>query len=475
MKFRQSIAARAVRAKTGETLSPLIWLGAALWFWAAIVTSGPAQAALEIDITQGNVDPLPIAIPDLFGVRDAATSQYGDTGRIGADMSKVITANLERSGLFEPIDPRAYIQTPEAAQVRPRFPDWRLINAQALVTGKVELRQDGQLRVEFRLWDVFAEQHMVGYVHVATPANWRSIAHLISDAIYKRLTGEDGYFDTRMVYVAESGHRARRVKRLAIMDQDSANHRFLTTGANDLMLTPRFSPTAQMITYMSYFNDKPRVYLFNIDTGKHEVLGDFPGMTFAPRFSPDGNKVIMSLARRGNSDVYVMDLRTRVTERLTSHPAIDTSPSYSPDSKRITFESSRGGSQQIYVMSADGGTVHRISSGKGAFGTPVWSPRGDLIAFTRLSGGKFSIGVMRPDGSGKRILTESFLDEGPTWAPNGRVLMFTRQTRYDSQGKGGKIRLWSIDLTGGNEREVLTPMDASDPAWSPLIQKTRSY
>lgn len=448
---------------------------AAVFLWTVSGAINPAGAALEIDITQGNVEPLPIAIPGLFGERDAATSQYGDTGRIGADIAKVITSNLERSGLFVAVDPRAHIQASEAAQVRPRFVDWRLINAQALVTGKVELRPDGQLRVEFRLWDVLAERQMVGYVHVTTPDNWRSIAHLISDAIYKRLTGEDGYFDTRVVYVAESGPRARRVKRLAIMDQDGANHRFLTSGANDLMLTPRFSPTAQLITYMSYFNNKPRVYLFNIDTGKQEVLGDFPGMTFSPRFSPDGNQVVMSLARRGNSDIYAMDLRTRVTERLTSHPAIDTSPSYSPDGSHITFESSRGGSQQIYVMDADGGNVRRISSGKGAFGTPVWSPRGDLIAFTRLRTAKFSIGIMRPDGSGKRILTESFLDEGPTWAPNGRVLMFTRQTRYDSQGQGGKSRLWSIDLTGGNEREVLTPMDASDPAWSPLIQKTRTY
>jgi len=466
-----SSATRSLRRDSAKSLVIAVF---ALLFMAGLGLT-PAKAALEIDITQGNVEPLPIAIPNFFGVRDAATSQYGDTGRIGANIAKVISANLERSGLFEPIDQRAFIQTAEAAQVRPRFVDWRLINAQALVTGKSELRSDGQLRVEFRLWDVFAEQQMVGFVHVTTPDNWRSIAHLISDAIYKRLTGEDGYFDTRVVYVAESGPRARRVKRLAIMDQDGANHRLLTSGANDLMLTPRFSPTAQMITYMSFYNNRPRVYLFDIDTGKQEAMGDFPNMTFAPRFSPDGNRVIMSLARGGNSDIYVMDLRTRVTQRLTSHPAIDTSPSYSPDGKYITFESSRGGSQQIYVMDADGGSVHRISSGKGAFGTPVWSPRGDLIAFTRLRQGMFSIGVMRPDGGGKRILTESFMDEGPTWAPNGRVLMFTRQTRYDRRGQGGKTRLWSIDLTGGNEREVLTPMDASDPAWSPLIQETRTF
>ncbi len=429
----------------------------------------PAWAVLEIDITRGNVNPLPIAVPDFFGERDPATERFGDAALIGRDMTKVISADLGRSGLFRPVDPRAFIQSPAALQVRPRFADWRIINAQALVSGKLELQADGRLRVEFRLWDVFAEQQMTGLVYVTTTDNWRRIAHLIADSIYRRLTGEEGYFDTRVVYVAESGPQQNRTKRLAIMDQDGENHRFLTNGKN-LVLTPRFSPTAQMITYLSYFSDKPRVYLFNIDTGKQEVLGDFPGMTFAPRFSPDGNKVIMSLARDGNSDVFVMDLRTRVTERLTSHPAIDTSPSYSPDGKQITFNSDRGGRQQIYVMDADGGNVRRISYGEGRYATPVWSPRGDLIAFTKMRGSKFHIGVMRPDGSGERLLTESFLDEAPTWAPNGRVLMFFRQTPYNKKGLGGRTRLWSIDLTGYNEREILTPIDASDPAWSPLIR-----
>ena len=428
----------------------------------ATTLGGPAWAVLEVDITEGNVDPLPVAISDFFEAN-------GDAGRFGARIPEIVRNDLVRSGLFEAIDPRAFVQTPEAMQVRPRFADWRKIDTQALVTGSAALLPDGRLRVEFRLWDVFAEQQMEGLVLSTTQDNWRRIGHKISDAIYNRLTGEEGYFDTRIVYIAESGPAQRRVKRLTIMDQDGENNTFLTDGSH-LVLTPRFSPTAQEVTYLSYFNDQPRVYLFNIDTGQQELLGNFPGMTFAPRFSPDGNRVIMSLAIAGNSDIYTMDLRTRLIERLTDDPAIDTSASYSPDGEWVVFNSDRSGGQQLYVMRADGSDVKRISFGSGRFATPVWSPRGDLIAFTKLKGGVFFIGVMKPNGEGERLLTESFLDEGPTWAPNGRVLMFFRQSRRDESGEGGETRLWSIDLTGYNERLVATPMDASDPAWSPLIQ-----
>ena len=427
---------------------------------SVLVAAGSAIAAVEIDITRGNIDPVPVAITDLY-------SQVPETARVGADISGVVISNLARSGLFKPLDKKAFLQRSEALQVQPRFGDWRVINAQALMTGSVEMQTDGQLKVEFRLWDVFAGEQMTGLVYKTTPRNWRRIAHIISDAIYKRMTGEAGYFDTRVVYIAESGAADRRVKRLAIMDQDGAGHRFLTDGSY-LVLTPRFSPSRQEVTYLSYFNDRPRVYLYNIDTGRQEVLGDFPGMTYAPRFSPDGDKVILSMAKDGNSEIYEMDLRTRITKRLTRHPAIDTSPCYSPDTRQIVFNSDRGGSQQLYVMNADGGNVRRISFGKGRYATPVWSPRGDLVAFTKYRKGRFFIGVMRPDGSGERLLTESFLDEGPTWSPNGRVLMFFRQEPTKANGSGGRVRLRSIDLTGYNEREILTPIDASDPAWSPL-------
>jgi len=418
----------------------------------------PASAELHIDITRGKIEPLPIAIPVFSGA----------AGTAAQDITQVLSADLERSGLFQPMDPKAFIDQDASSHVPPHYNDWRVINAQALVTGNVTAEDDGRLQVEFRLWDIFAEQQLTGLRYTTTQQNWRRIAHIIADAIYKRITGEEGYFDTRIVYISESGPQDKRVKRLAIMDQDGANHRYLTDGKN-LVLTPRFSPTAQEITYLSYARGTPRVYLFNIDTGQQEVLGDFPGMTFAPRFSPDGNKVIMSLAVNGASQIYTLDLRTRKATQITSTDAIDTSPCYSPDGSKIVFNSDRGGSQQLYIMNADGSDIHRISFGNGRYGTPVWSPRGDLIAFTKFDASQFYIGVMRPDGSGERLLTQAFLVEGPTWAPNGRVLIYFRQQPTDTRGRGGQTRLYSIDLTGYNEREVVTPQDASDPAWSPLI------
>ncbi|MEO0393613.1 MAG: Tol-Pal system beta propeller repeat protein TolB, partial [Pseudomonadota bacterium] len=387
----------------------------------------PVFAQLEIDITQGVVEPLPIAVTEFSGT--SANDQ-----RVGREIADVISQNLQRSGLFRPINKDAFIQTTESLRVGPRYADWRLIDAQALVGGAIETLPDGRLRVEFRLWDVFGEREIAGLAYTTVPENWRRVGHIVSDAIYKRITGEDGYFDTRIVYVSEDGDATRRVKRLAIMDQDGFNHRYLTD-RNTLVLTPRFSPTAQEITYLAYVNDQPRVYLLNIDTGRIEVLGSFPGMTFAPRFSPDGNRVIMSQALAGNTDIYSMDLRTRQVDRLTESPAIDTAPSFSPDGRQLVFESDRGGSQQLYVMNVDGGNARRISFGDGRYASPVWSPRGDLIAFTKILRGRFYIGVMRPDGGGERLLTEAFHVEGPTWAPNGRVLMY-----FKEQTRGGQRR-----------------------------------
>jgi TolB protein len=391
----------------------------------------------------------------------------GDT-KFGKDISGVIRANLERSGLFRIVDQNAYIQKDVTVTAQPRFADWRVIGAKALVVGAVEQQSDGRLRLEFRLWDVAAEEQLSGLAYFGLPQNWRRIAHITSDEVYKRLTGEDGYFDSRIVYVAESGIATNRIKRLAVMDQDGANHRYLTDGRN-LALTPRFSTSVQEVVYLSYSKNKPRVHLLNIDTGQEEVLGDFPGMTFAPRFSPNGNSVIMSMSTDGNSEIYNMDLRSRSIKRLTYNPSIDTSPSFSPDGRQIVFNSDRGGSQQLYTMNADGSNVQRISFGSGRYGTPVWSPRGDLVAFTKMEGGTFYIGVMRPDGKGERLLTKSWLDEGPTWSPNGRVLIFSRQTPSNSRGQGGSSKLVSVDLTGENERTVTTPQEASDPAWSPRI------
>jgi TolB protein len=439
----------------------MVMIRSAVFVFLAFIAAGPAWAELKLDITRGRVEPMPIAVTTFAGSTDQSK-------QVGRDVSEVISKNLERSGLFKPLDPKGFMQELTSLEVQPRFPDWRTLTAQALVQGVVEPQPSGQLRIAFRLWDVFGGQQMVGQAYVTQPENWRRVAHIISDAIYTAITGETGYFDTRIVYIAESGPATKRIKRLAIMDQDGASHRYLTDGAN-LVLTPRFSPTTQEITYLSYFRNVPRVYLFNIDTGRQEVLGDFPGMTYAPRFAPDGNKVVFSMAGEGNSDIYEMDLRTRRSTRLTDHPAIDTSPSYSPNRDQLTFNSDRGGSQQLYTMNADGSNVQRISFGQGKYGTPVWSPRGDLIAFTRISSGSFYVGVMKPDGSGERLLAEGYIVEAPTWAPNGRVLMYFAQGKTAADGSGGRVRLFSIDLTGYNQREILTPQDASDPAWSPLI------
>ena len=421
-----------------------------------IATPIAATAEPVIDITKGVVQPMPIAIPNFYAANP------GDS-QVANNIASVVSADLERSGLFAPINPQAFIQDYVSLQQGPRFNDWRLINAQALVSDSAQSQGDGKVNVQFRLWDVFGEQQMTGFQYTAGAGNWRRVAHKIADEIYKRITGEDGYFDTRIVYISETGPKSKRQKRLAIMDQDGENHKYLTDGGV-LVLTPRFSPANQDITYMSYYGNKPRVYLFNIDSGQQEVLGDFPGMSFAPRFSPDGSSVIMSMAQGGNTDIYVMDIRTRRSKRLTDSPAIDTSPCYSPDGTKIVFNSDRGGEQQIYVMGSGGGGAQRISKGAGRYATPVWSPRGDLIAFTKISQGQFQIGVMRPDGSGERILSTAWLVESPTWAPNGRVLAFF------SQEPNGRTQLHSIDLTGYNERIMKTPMDGSDPAWSPLLE-----
>ena len=424
-------------------------------------------ALIEIDITRGNLDPLPIAVSPLHV--ETKSSDVLSEIEIGIEISKVIENNLLRSGLFYPLEKDSFVQKPDIVHVKPRFEDWKLIKAQALITGKVNITND-KLRVEFRLWDVLAAKEIAALAFTTVPTNWRRVAHIITDKVYKRLTGEEGYFDTRIIYVSEEGPKTQRIKKLAIMDQDGANTKYLTLG-NELVLTPRFNPTNQLVTYLSYFRNLPRVYLLDIETGIQEVVGDFAGMTFAPRFSPDGKKIIMSFAKDGNSDIFTMNLETREVERITEHPAIDTSPSYSPDARYICFNSDRSGYQQIYVMRSDGSDVKRITFGSGIYGTPVWSPRGDLIAFTKMHKGTFYIGVMRTDGSGERLLTENYYQEAPSWSPNGRVLIFYRETKSGSQGEGFSASLWSIDLTGYNERLIETITDASDPSWSSLLTK----
>lgn len=413
----------------------------------------PAAAQLRIDVTRGQTEPVPIAVNSFSGEA------------IGQQISEVVAADLQRSGLFRSLPQSSFIERGLAVNATPRFADWRAINAQALVVGQVTA-SGGNLTVEFRLWDVLADNQMIGRRFTTASSNWRQLAHMISDAIYSRLTGEKGYFNTRIVFVAESGPMTKRVKRLAIMDQDGANLRYLTDGSA-LVLTPRFSPNEQQIAYMSYEGGQPAVYIYNLSAGSRMRLGNFPGMTFSPRFSPDGRSVIMSLARNGSTDIYRLDLSTKRMTQLTSGAGINTSPSYSPDGSRIAFESDRSGTQQLYVMNADGSGQKRITFGQGRYAGSVWSPRGDLIAFTRMYKGQFYVGVIRPDGSGERMIASAYHVEGPTWAPNGRVLMYFKETPTSS---GRYSRLYSIDLTGSNEQPLAIETSASDPAWSPHLQ-----
>ena len=409
-----------------------------------------SHARVSIDVTSANVEPVPIAITPFGGEA------------LGAKIAAIVEADLKRSGLFKPIDAAAFVQRISDPNVRPNYADWQTIDAQALVIGQTVRQGDG-LVTQFRLHDVFGNEELIGRQYATNEGNHRRIAHIIADAIYAEITGETGYFDTRIVFVDETGPKAQRKKRLAIMDQDGANVRYLTQGS-DLVLTPRFSPSRQQVTYMSFGDGAPRVYLLDLATGRRKLVGNFNNMTFSPRFSPDGSKVVFSISEDGgNADIVTMDLASGGAQRITQTAAIDTAPSYSPDGRSIVFESDRGGRQQLYVMRADGGGQKRISFGPGSYSTPVWSPRGDLIAFTKQSGGQFAVGVMRPDGSGERILTEGYHNEGPTWAPNGRTLMFFRESN-----EGPKLH--AIDLTGNNERRVETPAYASDPAWSPLLK-----
>lgn len=420
----------------------------------------PAKAELQIDVNGAMRDPMPIAFPEV-------ASDGFWVGQQGSKIRDVVIADLERSGLFTVIPEKSYIQELNDINEQPTFVDWKAINAQALVQSYISEPDPNHLKVEFRLWDVFAENQLKGQSFTTTKSNWRRIAHIIADAIYERLTGEKGYFDTRVVYVSETGAATNRVKRLAIMDQDGENHRFLTS-ASAMALTPRFSPNMQKVVYMSYAGETPQVYILDIESGRQQLLGNFPGMTFAPRFSPDGKKVILSYEANGKSNIFEMDLATRSKKQLTFGSAIDTSPSYSPDGSQIVFNSDRAGSQQLYVMNADGSDVKRITYSGGRYATPVWSPRGDYIAFTKMVGGQFYIGVMFPDGTGERLLANGWLVEGPTWSPNGRVLMYFRQEPGSSR-KNAPVKLYSIDLTGYNERMMLTPGEGSDPAWSPLL------
>ncbi len=425
---------------------------------ALAITAGQAaaQEPLRLEITEGVTEPMPIALPEFTGAEGRG---------LGAEVRKVVVADLQDSGLFRVIDPSAYVARPQGVDVRPDFVNWAVINAEALGVGEATVEGDGRLSVRFQLWDVFGQRALGDGIGLrASPQDARRIGHKLADAIHLALTGEPGYFDSRVAFVSETGPKGNRTKRIAVMDYDGANVRYLTDGSS-LVLSPRFSPEGDSLVYLSYQGGSPRVHIMEVASGHDEVLGRFPAMSFAPTFSPDGARVLLSLSDGGNTDIYEMTLASRTMRQLTFGPAIETSPSYSPDGTQIVYESDEGGSPQIYVTGAGGGGGRRISFGSGTYGTPVWSPRGDLIAFTKILSGRFHVGVMRSDGSQERLLTASFLDEGPTWSPNGRVLMFFRE----SPGPQGAPALWRVDATGRNLRRVPTPAAASDPSWSATL------
>lgn len=430
----------------------------------AVCLATRAEALVRINLTEANNNPMPIAVTDLAG-------ESADEKRLGHEIKEVVKANLTDTGLFAPINDKAFLQSDTSLKDNgPVFSEWRLINTEAVVVGSVEYLDHGadpKVRVVYRMYDVHEEKQMIAKAYTSNLSFWRHIAHRISDDIYSQITGEGPYFATRIVYIGEDQVRGMRVlrKRLCIMDQDGGNNQCLTDGRN-LVLTPRFSPTVQQIIYMSYANGQPRLYLLDLPTGKQEILGDFPGLNSSPRFSPDGKSVAMTLTmgHEGNPEVYTMDLKSRELKRLTFHRGIDTSPSFSPDGKYIVFNSDRSGKPELYIMDKDGNKVRRLTYGEGRYYAPVWSPRGDLIAFVKSANGKFNIGVIDPKGEEERLLTDSFMDESPSWSPNGRVIIFAREDR------NGRTRMRTIDLTGYNERELPTPTDASDPAWSPLLQ-----
>jgi TolB protein len=432
---------------------------AAALFGLFAVTAHAQQGPLRIEIMEGVIEPLPFAIPE-FQAETADAAQYA------RDITRVVAADLVGTGLFREIAPGSFISTVTSFDAPVAFPDWRAINAQALITGAVAVGGDGRIVVKFRLFDIFAGQPLgEGLQFVGDPGSWRRMAHKVADQVYSRITGEGGYFDSRVVFVAESGPKDARVKQLAVMDYDGANVQYLTDGSS-IVIAPRISRAGDRILYTSYESGFPAIYEMNAATLQRTRLPvPTENMTFAPRYSPDGGTVVFSLTEGGNTDIYSLDVGSGALRRLTNAPSIETAPSFSPDGSQIVFESDRSGTQQLYVMPAGGGEGTRISFGQGRYGTPVWSPRGDLIAFTKQNAGRFHIGVMRTDGSEERLLTASFLDEGPTWSPNGRVIMFTRETA----GAGGGAQLFSVDISGRNLKMVPTNGPASDPAWSPLL------
>jgi TolB protein len=427
----------------------------------ALLAAAPASAQLSVDVTDESANDLNIAVP-VMPTPEAIATPAGSTDALGRQVAEVIAADLRGSGLFKPVGPAGVRAIGYSEVTAPQYDGWVASGAEALVQGFVRANPNGELTVGCYLYDTALKSELTRQGYVISPRDWRRAAHKCADAIYARLSGESPFFDSRIAYIAESGPKDRRIKRLAIMDSDGANHRFITNGQT-LALTPRFSPDYKSIVYLSYLGSRPRIFIYDVAAGKQKLVTESANPTFSPRFSPDGKSILYSMAISGNTDIYRISVDGGAPKRLTSSPGIDTGGSFSPDGSKIVFESDRSGSQQIYMMNADGSGQQRISFGGGRYATPEWSPRGDLVAFTKIVG-NFRIGVMNPSGGGERLLTDSWQDEAPSWSPNGRVIQFFRSARGS-----GKASVWQVDLTGVNERRIPTPLDGSDPAWGPLL------
>ena len=427
------------------------------------VIDSSAEDDTEIRITdEAAWSDIGIAIPAFATDRERATPANADgTGALGREIARVITANLRNNGLFKPVGPDSLPQPAFSAVRAPAYGAWSGQGAEMLVQGYVTARDDGRLVVGCYLYDVQLQQQLVREGWVVAAGDWRRAAHKCSDLIFSRLTGESPFFDSRIAYIAETGPKDRRVKRLAVMDSDGANHRFLTLGSATA-LTPRYSPDYSKILYLSYVDGNPRIYVYDIGSGKQTLVTENKNPTIAPRWSPDGKHILYSMGIAGNTDIYRIAATGGTAQKLTDNPGIDVGGSYSPDGRQIVFESDRSGSQQCYIMDADGKNQKRISFFGGRCATPEWSPRGDQIAFTRIAG-DFNVAVMNTSGGGVRVLTKGWQDEAPTWAPNGRIIQFFR-----TEKNSGRSGIWQVDLTGQNERRLPTPVDASDPAWGPI-------
>lgn len=431
-----------------------------LSLFAVFFMLGGARAELKVDIIAGASKPIPIAVQKI----EAEPNLRKDADVIRA----VVENDLKTTGLFHIISHDAFPEYVTTEQL-PNFQLWTAIKTQVLVQGKLSETEAGLYKLEFYVWDIDGKEQIEAQSLVASKKSVRRLAHIMADAIYERLTGEYGYFDTQIVFIAESGPVYHRVKRMAIMDQDGHGMRYLSD-ENVFVMSPHFSPNMQTIVFLSFYNDDPMVWTLDLDTGQQQRLGQFGGMNFAPRFSPDGTRVALSLVKKGITHIYEYNLETKELRQLTFGNSLNTSPSYSPDGKKMAFNSDRSGNQQIYVLDLETGDTERLTYGAGRYATPAWSPDGQFIAFTKIADDTFYIGIMDTRGKNEKILVGGWYMEAPSWAPGSRRLVY-----YETEKASDDIErishIRSVDITGQNIYEIPLPdnVNGVEPTWSPRL------